>query len=151
MQTFLPHPGFAASAQVLDDRRLNKQGLECRQILNVLLAPPDKKVGWANHPAVLMWKGHEIQLCRYAMRREWIRRGRNDTMLPWFAELLDRLLSEGRTEELPCWWGREEVHSSHRARLKEKDPQHYAQFGWSEEPCGPEGYVWPVRKVPSPS
>jgi hypothetical protein len=151
LQTFLPHPGFAASAQVLDDKRLNKQGLECKQILNVLLAPPDTKIGWANHPAVLMWRRHELQLCLYAieMRKEWIRRGKNDTMLPWFEELRERLILEGRSASLPEWWGREDVHASHRARLKQKDPEHYAQFGWVEEPCGPEGYVWPVRKVPT--
>ena len=44
--------------------------------------------------------------------------------------------------ELPPWFGRDDVHLSHRSKLVEKDPEHYA-------PLFPDtlpglDYVWPV-------
>ncbi len=55
MQTFLPSANPVTSARLLDSKRLNKQILECYQILNVL-SGKSKGGGWRNHPAVLMWK-----------------------------------------------------------------------------------------------
>ena len=54
MQTFLPFPGFAESAMVLDSRRLGKQRVETFQILRALTWP---SCGWKKHPAVRMWRG----------------------------------------------------------------------------------------------
>lgn len=34
MQTFLPYPGFAANAAVLDDRRLGKQRVEALELMH---------------------------------------------------------------------------------------------------------------------
>lgn len=45
MQTFLPYPNFAASARVLDNRRLGKQRVECVQILKAI--QPGYATGWA--------------------------------------------------------------------------------------------------------
>lgn len=56
MQTFLPYTNTLDAARALDNKRLNKQILECYQILNVL-SGRSKGNGWKNHPAVLMWKG----------------------------------------------------------------------------------------------
>ena len=63
MQTFLPYPDFAKSAACLDNKRLNKQIVECKQIL---MALSGESKGWRNHPAVLMWKGCECCLAGYA-------------------------------------------------------------------------------------
>ena len=41
MQTFLPYPDFVKSALVLDYRRLGKQRVEARQILDIIVN--DKK------------------------------------------------------------------------------------------------------------
>ena len=78
MQTFLPYPDFAASAGVLDGRRLGKQRVEALQILRALTR---KHYGWKHHPAVRMWAGHEEALASYAMEicAEWVRRGHADT------------------------------------------------------------------------
>lgn len=46
MQIFLPYKDIYKTAEALDKRRLNKQILECRQILNALYG---KSKGWANH------------------------------------------------------------------------------------------------------
>ena len=59
MQTFLPYADFNKSAEVLDNRRLNKQILEGYQILKVL-GNPDPRAGWRNHPAVKMWRGRVL-------------------------------------------------------------------------------------------
>jgi len=58
MQTFLPYTDFIQSAKCLDYRRLGKQRLEAKTILNILLNETTK-AGWRNHPAVLMWSSHE--------------------------------------------------------------------------------------------
>src|SRR4051812_49794255 len=54
MQTFLPVADFADSARLLDSPRLGKQRVETLQILRAIELPD---YGWANHPAVLMWRG----------------------------------------------------------------------------------------------
>jgi hypothetical protein len=62
--TFLPLPSFEATAHVLDARRLGKQRVETIQVVRALTRPG---YGWANHPAVLMWKGYEEALGRYGL------------------------------------------------------------------------------------
>ena len=62
MQTFLPVADFKESAKILDYRRLGKQRVEARQILNALQG---KSKGWVNHPATKMWKGYEPALEQY--------------------------------------------------------------------------------------
>ena len=57
MQTFLPFNSPAKCAEVLDNKRLNKQILECYQILKVIST---NGKAWRNHPAVLMWEGEKM-------------------------------------------------------------------------------------------
>ena len=64
MQTFLPHSAPAFCAEALDSKRLNKQILECYQILNIL-SNQSPSGAWRNHPAVLMWKNAEWKLWTY--------------------------------------------------------------------------------------
>lgn len=137
MQTFMPHEDFSLSAQVLDRQRLGKQRVEAFQIL---MALERGSGGWINHPAVKMWRGHEKVLRNYGccMCVEWKKRGYVDNLLPRFLTL-----GEVSVEDRPEWVGDDNFHSSHRAALLFKNPQHYLQFGWSEEPK--IAYVWPVR------
>lgn len=136
MQTFLPYPSYKESAQALDDRRLNKQKVECFQIYNALslvrfrtdgtIIGPAK--GWINHPAVKMWRGYEKQFIVYALsicsecnhRRIrdvagiedffWSRIHRHDDKIPhWIAD--EKLL--------------EKVTFSHRCNLVRKDMKFY--------------------------
>src|SRR4051812_49619990 len=74
MQTFLPVADFAGSARLLDTPRLGKQRVETLQILRAIELPD---YGWANHPAVLMWRGRSPALTAYglAMARTWRARG----------------------------------------------------------------------------
>jgi hypothetical protein len=142
MQTFLPYSCFHKSAQALDYRRLGKQRIECKQILNALLG---RSKGWTNHPATLMWRGHEAWLIAYAnaICSEWRRRGYKDQQLEWFMEEAKKI-SLNSISMAPSWLGNERFHSSHRAALLHKAPEHYEQFGWTEEPK--LDYWWPVKK-----
>lgn len=155
MQTFLPFPGFTASAAVLDERRLGKQRVEALQVLRALTWPT---YGWKHHPAVLMWAGCEEALVRYglAVCSVWRERGRADTVQETLSgDAREALgLSVVRTQEelvaageVPAWLGDERVHASHRSRLIQKDPAHYRPLF----PGTPEDLecFWPVRRSAS--
>jgi hypothetical protein len=132
MQTFLPYPDFQKSLEVLDYRRLGKQRVEAKQILNVLLDRTQTK-GWRNHPITKMWSGYEsaLQLYHNMCIEEWIRQGYNNNMP------LEKI-----TQKIvyPPWFGNEKFHSSHRGNLLRKDYNYYSQFNWSENSELP--YVW---------
>lgn len=123
MQTFLPYPNFVQSAKVLDWRRLGKQRVEAKQILNALQGGK----GWSNHPATKMWAGCEPMLAQYGLIicLEWRSRGYKDTLLDYFLPLADN-------GPLPSWFGKPEFHAAHRSNLLRKDSVWYGQFGWNE-------------------
>lgn len=141
MQTFLPYSDFAHSALCLDMRRLGKQRVECFQILQTLIG---KSNGWKNHPAVKMWRGHEMSLCTYGMVicSEWSSRGYKDNMFNRIADIYTDLFYSNACCENPSWLGVEKFHSSHRAALLFKNYEWYKQFNWAEEPK--LEYYWPV-------
>jgi hypothetical protein len=69
LQTFLSYPDFKKSAQSLDNRRLNKQILECEDLIFAEYENNDKF--YKNHPARKMWEGHIVSLWQY--RNEMLR------------------------------------------------------------------------------
>jgi hypothetical protein len=149
VQTFLPYPDFAASAAVLDDRRLGKQRVEALQVLRALTW---ETYGWKRHPAVRMWAGYPDGVAAYglAICAEWVRRGRADTCAATIGTDLaaaghppPRLQAElAARGQLPAWIGDERVHRSHRSALVRKDPEHYGPLFPDADPEA--GYVWPV-------
>lgn len=150
MQTFLPFPDFARSAAALDARRLGKQRVETLQILRALHLPD---YGWANHPAVAMWRGYTPALVAYgvAVVRAWTQAGRADTTGALIAEFVHpdpprRQRELRRTEALPPWLGDDDVHRSHRSALLRKDPSHYGRL-FPETPSDLP-YVWPPAPTP---
>src|SRR5579875_424711 len=138
MQTFLPYPDFAVTAEVLDTARLGKQRVETYQIVRTL---DGVTRGWRNHPAVRMWRGYEPALLQYglAICDEWDRRGYPDTVR---AKLAVHERESGQPVVPPPWLGDEALHASHRSNLLRKDPDWYGRFGWAEPPDLP--YVWPI-------
>lgn len=152
VQTFLPYPDFAATASVLDDRRLGKQRVEGLQIVKAIVVAG---YPWRHHPAALMWAGHEDALECYltAVCDEWQRRGFADTCRASIRAHLDTagvappvpqaVLAAG--DRLPPWLGDETLHRSHRGSLLLKDPEWYGRFFPPVEAEGWDGYVWPVR------
>lgn len=149
IQTFLPYPDFVVSAKVLDYRRLGKQRVEALQILNTLLGISK---GWSSHPAVKMWRGHELLLVEYgiAMCDEWIARGYKDTCRDKIIELGRKAVAELPAAEsqerepqpaAPSWLGNKELHISHQSNLIRKDPIYYSPI-FSGVPDNLP-YVWP--------
>lgn len=151
MQTFLPLPSFRATAGCLDQKRLGKQRVECKQILLCLDVPigahSPTKSGWRHHPAVLMWAGHELALLVYGIVvcREWRRRGFNDNLGREFEQAYSRRRPYAVRNRYPPWFGNPELHASHRSNLLRKDAEYYGRFGWREPPDLP--YCWPVSKA----
>ena len=129
MQTFLPDPDFARSAELLDSLRLGKQRVEALMVLRALRIPG---YGWRHHPAARMWRGYDEALAAYglAVCREWCRRGYADTCA-------DKITIEiggtkprtqaqlRRAKRLPPWLGDEAFHRAHRSNLVRKDPAFY--------------------------
>ena len=146
MQTFLPHPDFEQTAEVLDDRRLGKQRVEVLQILNAIHRTSG---GWSNHPATRMWRGYEPALVAYglAIIDAWTRKGRADSVREKILPHLhgEPVRTQGELEPLgmlPPWLGREDIHRAYRSALVRKMPEHYRSlFLDVEEDLR---YVWPA-------
>lgn len=147
MQTFLPYEDFRLSAKALDYKRLGKQRVECKQLLESLgftvrdgqlwPSPATAGRGWANHPAAKMWRGYEPALAEYQADciREWCARGYKNSM--------ERVIWDDDYDlQYPPWLGDEAFHASHRSNLLRKDEAFYRQHGWTEPTNLP--YVWPV-------
>lgn len=135
MQTFLPYESFIDSAKCLDYKRLGKQRVESRQILNAI---DGKTFGWRNHPAAIMWRKYRTALILYSneMIKEWISRGYKNSMqiIEVFSEIV-----------MPHWLGDNRLHSSHRSNLLRKDFLYYSKFGWKEQPN--LAYFWPGENI----
>lgn len=162
MQTFVPETdSFSSIARVLDRQRLNKQALEGWQILMTLveLDPQGNHripKGWVNHPAVKMWRGHEMALYLYIeeMVAEWKKRGYKSTIADKAKATIMRALELDLISPVstnPQWISNysqfKDIASSHRLALLVKDYEWYSQFGWPEDPGHrPEtyDYIWPV-------
>ncbi len=144
MQTFLVTRGYYASAKQLDDRRLGKQRLEAKQILEALLrlkaGEDPSTIPWVNHPAVRMWEGYELSLAQYgeAVCWTWKKRGFEDDLQWWFLDLLPHHPERWYS---PPWWRDPMFHTAHRSALMRKAPEHYGQF-WNTKSDLP--YLWPV-------
>ncbi len=129
MQTFLPYEDFVRAATVLDGPRLGKQRVETLQVLRALELP---EYGWANHPAVRMWRGRTPALVVYglAVVEAWKARGHADSTDVLIAEFAPEVAGctqgdlAGR-DLLPGWLGDGRLHLSHRSALVRKDPDFY--------------------------
>lgn len=143
MQTFLPYNDYAKSAAALDNKRLNKQRSEVKQIYKslVLIAAGVTPHGWMRHPAVLMWLGHEAELLKYgiAVCTEWTNRGYKDNLLPEFKSSLAECINYSA----PKWLGNKDFHLSHQSNLIRKDSSFYSPLF----PGVPDNlpYYWPSK------
>jgi hypothetical protein len=131
MQTFLPVPDFYESAKILDYRRLGKQRLEAKQLIDCLQGD---SIGWVNHPACKMWEGYIPALKEYLriVIFEWIQRGYKNTMI---------MPDINKEAPLPYWMGNSVFHDSHKSNLLRKDFAHYSKYNWYVEDNLP--YFWP--------
>ena len=144
MNTFLPYPDFKNSLTCLDNKRLGKQRVEAKQILDIL---DGKESKWKNHPAVKMWIGYRECLAYYynMSLAVWELRGFKNEKL----QFVDCAYPEIDSPVIvyPPWFRNYWFHLSHRSNLLRKDFNTY---------CGKEDfdlvpndipYVWPGNKV----
>jgi len=162
IKTLLPFEDFDKSAKCLDNKRLNRQGLEVLQILEILMGEAGPKA-WTNHPAILMWKGSEYWLVKYGITccKEWLDRGFETPQLEMFEKLGEKIqlyhdnffrlhktsnpyAVPDKYYHRPDWLGDEKLHSSHRKALLFKRFDWYKRFRW------PETEEFNVKNPPKP-
>ena len=102
------------TAMVLDKKRLNKQIVECQQILDAL----NGKSAWSNHPCVLQYKEHVQWLYEYKQCLEQFAMGRVHTPQK-YSEFADKLRPPFHTQE---------YFDQMKRRLYQKDNNHYKQW-----------------------
>jgi hypothetical protein len=140
MQTFMPYTNYLDTARILDYRRLGKQRVEAKQILNAL---DGKSKGWRNHPATKMWRGYEGSLALYGltMCSVWKERGYQDSLTPFFQERLNREKDNAGTIWLPDWVSNPDLQLSHQSNLIRKDPEYYRPI-FGEDVPDDLPYLW---------
>lgn len=110
------------TAKVLDKRRLNKQIIECHQILDAL----NGAKAWSNHPCVLQYKEHKkwLELYTYCLECYYasIRNENANDML-----FLSKEWSEKSFEYKPVFHT-EEYFKQMKKRLYTKDNLFYEQW-----------------------
>lgn len=138
MNTFLPLPSYIQSARSLDDKRLNKQKVECLQIYNAIsltrfrtdgtIMGPAK--GWINHPAVKMWKKYPHQFLVYSLAVCKACRDRGIRDVAGMEDFFFSRLSK-HVDIIPHWIADEKllekVNFSHRCNLVRKDMTFYRE------------------------
>jgi len=124
MQTFLPFPSFEQTANVLDNRRLFKQSMECKQILSAILGASN---GWRNHCITRLWENNPDHLLNYWKAINWELVNRNMKFIP----TPEWKIPETRK---PDFLGKEFFHSAYRAHLLAKNQEWYGSFSWKESP-----------------
>ena len=171
MQTFMPYDSFILSASCLDNKRLGKQRVECKQIYQALLQGPlvmydvvlsmqvfgklitdsnirykKRKTAWYNHPATQMWKGYEYNLVEYSLCicDVWIHRGFKDTLYDYFCKQLEYLKDMNYSKDYMPLRNIHSFHESHQSNLVRKDNTHYRKYFPDVKNNLP--YVWSLPK-----
>lgn len=102
------------TAKALDKRRLNKQIIECRQILDAI----NGSKAWNNHPIVKSYTDHTEWLDLYMMCLDAYINGRK-AYAEIFSELADKIRPEFHTQE---------YFNQMKRRLFTKDKEYYSQW-----------------------
>jgi len=148
MNTFLPSPDFGTCARVLDNARLLRQIQEASWIANYLAKREDQGIAQGrNHPVFKLWKtaqgkpllAHLYQYLKalnteYQVRYQVTRDHASFSRCKWMPREVQTKIS----------WA-DLVHASHRSKLLQKEPNHYANtFRLFNLPRNtePTSYVW---------
>jgi hypothetical protein len=102
------------TAMALDSKRLRKQIIECRQILDAL----NSKTAWSNHPCVLQYRGHRKWLYEYMQCLEQFVMGRVYTPQE-YSKFADLCRPPFHTQD---------YYDQMKRRLYTKDKEHYKQW-----------------------
>lgn len=142
VNTFIISTNLQESFALLDYKRLGKQRLEAKQIINILEKIDNGEtilnVGFSSHPATLMWKGYTNALKIYFnfCVQEWINRGYKNTME----------LYEVDYYIFPPFVTFQPFILSHKAALLRKDPEYYKDLMCDDlNQYMRLGYLWPSK------
>ena len=133
MQVFIVG-SILETAQVLDKKRLNKQIIECQQILDAL----NGAKAWSNHPVVLQYRGYEKWLELYMLCLVQYQKSCNNSISEneksdWI-HLASEFSDKAFKHKPP--FHNEEFFNQMKRRLYTKNSHHYSQWsklGKSEE------------------
>jgi hypothetical protein len=143
----LPVPDFKECARILDKKRVWKQVIEAKVILNVLNSKWQKAnltvdnchlPPWQNHPVTRMWRGYEGLLTIYY--NTFLKECINERQIR--VKAYSEIILPSTVHQLPSWMSDERLYSSHRSNLLRKDSVYYGKFGWLED--DKQSYFWPV-------
>ena len=120
------------TAMVLDKKRLNKQIIECQQILDAYLVGSK---AWVNHPCTLQYKDFKVWLMLYQFTLIRFKEG-NMTYARYYSHMADKSRPSFHTEA---------YFDSMKRRLYTKDQKHYAQ--WEKLGTSEVNWYWsPIEK-----
>lgn len=137
MNVFLTSTDPFESFIILDNRRLNKQKVELKQIYTAFNGG-----GWRSHPATLMMKSSPeyTAYLGYVCTKICLDRGFNDSLMPFFMERFDH----NSKPKAPAWMVDGcDFFEDVKANLIRKLPSYYKQIWPNVEPK--LGYRWPVE------
>ena len=163
VNTFILSPDINTMFNDLDKKRLNKQKLEAKQIIENLICYDETgkfKNNYGNHSATQMWIGYTNHLKVYynLCIKEWISRGYNNNM-PLYeveneekyhivnSEFIDNAayFEDFNEYSFPPFCSFLPFIMSHKSSLLKKDPEYYADY--ANEPDMEDyylrGYLWP--------
>ena len=139
MQVFLPYAYYYQSVYTLDKKRLFKQLVEAKQLIDGLNGTGS--LSWTKHPASKMFAGFSNSLAEYhnICYHRCVEEG--------FKLIKSKPIEYITNSPKPDWFGYPPFHSAIRAKLIEKDPVYYSRFDWPETAMDAKrGYIWPVDK-----
>lgn len=118
------------TAMALDKRRLNKQIIECGQILDAL----NGKKAWCRHPAVLQYKGYGSWLVIY-----------RDVLKAYQRlDFVNAILYGTYAKRYRPIFHTQEYFDQMKRRLYTKNPEHYKQ--WEHLGCSDENWYWSQKE-----
>lgn len=127
MQIFTPYPEpiEVAKAMWADQKRYNKQIIECKQIMAAI----DGAKAWRNHPICLMYKEHKERLRFYLWCFEAYRNSmKSDNYTDKDGFMMEAEYFSNRANAVKPSFLTDEFCDQHKRRLYTKSPELYPQF-----------------------
>lgn len=126
------------TAKILDKKRLNKQIIECQQILKAIWG--DSKA-WANHPCTIQYKDNETWLWYYYQTLTFYKNYLNGILFEFDVDPLETAKGKSLMADLyrPNFHTQEYFENMKR-RLYTKNHEHYIQFAYLGESY--ENWYW---------
>jgi hypothetical protein len=120
----------------LDYRRLGKQRVEAKQIIDVI---EKKSGGWYDHPVTKMWINN-VEALKYYFNccvDEWSKRGYKNTMEKF---VFDSEINEA--DILPWFYKNKQIQNCYKASLLRKNTEYYTGKITCDDNYMMHGYIW---------